>query len=508
MRSEILPKIQTGIPGFDELSYGGLPKGKVTLVSGTTGSGKTIFAAGFVHGGAAQYKENSVFVTFEERPEDIIRNMKSIGMDLAPLIKKGVLAFVDGSKQVGEQTETGSYSMDGLISRTVYAIKKVKAKRLSIDSISALFERFESKVAIRNGLYDLAVRLKELGITTVITSERREERGQHPSVGPAEFVADNVILLHNFMEDEKRKRTIEILKFRGADYDTTEGRLIIDRTGLEVFPSPKVVLSTGSSKKKLQTGIAGLDQMLYGGLYAKSTTLITGASGTGKTISGMQFILEGARRGEKGLLLAFEESEDQLARNAASFGWPMPEYLEKGIVTIISGLAEGSPIEKQYKSIQQAIWKIRPKRFVLDSLSGFERIYEPNKFREFTVGLNNFLKNEGVSSIMTNTTAALLSVESATETHLSTATDNIIILKYVELGGRMRRLLSVLKQRGSMHKKELMEFEITPTEGLKLLGPFEGVENLMSGAPRRIQVRFGEDEAERDFIAEAAAGRI
>ena len=508
MPGEMLPKIETGIPGFDELSYGGLPKGKVTLVSGTTGAGKTIFAAGFVYNGVTKYNETSVFVTFEERPEDIIRNMKSIGMDLSTLIEKKKLSFVDGSKQVGEQTEIGSYSMDGLISRTVYAIKKVKAKRLAMDSISALLERFESKVAIRNGLYDLVVQLKQLGVTSVITSERREERGQHPSVGPAEFVSDNVILLHNFMEHEKRKRTIEILKFRGADYDTAEGRLIIDKTGLEVFPSPKVFLSTGSSKKKLKTGIAGLDEMLYGGLYAKSTTLVTGASGTGKTITGMQFILEGAKRGEKGLLLAFEESQEQLARNAASFGWPMDEYFKNGMITIICGLAEGSPIEKQYKSVQRAVWEIKPRRFVLDSLSSLERIYEPDKFREFTVGLNNFLKNEGVASIMINTTAALFSVESATETHLSTATDNIIILKYVELGGRMRRLINVLKQRGSMHKKELMEYVITPADGLKILGPFTGIENLMSGAPRRIQVKFGEEEAERDFIAEAAAGKI
>ena len=214
MPSEILAKVETGIPGFDDLSHGGLPKGKVTLVSGTTGAGKTIFAAGYVYNGVAKYNEPSVFVTFEERPEDIIRNMKSIGMDIAPLIKKEKLIFVDGSKQIGEQIEAGPYNMEGLIARTVYAINKIKAKRVAFDSISALFERFESTVAIRNGMYDMVVKLKQLGVTAVLTSERREERGQHPSVGPAEFVADNVILLHNFMEHEKRKRTIEILKFR------------------------------------------------------------------------------------------------------------------------------------------------------------------------------------------------------------------------------------------------------------------------------------------------------
>ena len=508
MNNRTLPRIPTGIPGFDELTFGGLPKGKVTLVSGTTGSGKTILSSAFVYNGITKFNEGSVFVTFEERPEDIIRNMKSIGMDLSILIKKGKLAFVDASKQVGEQTEVGLYRLDPLISRIMHAIKKTKATRLAIDSISSLFERFESIVAVRNGLYELAVSLKQVGISTILTSERREERGEHPSVGPAEFVADNVILLHSFMEGEQRKRTIEILKLRGADYDTNEGRLIIDRDGLEVFPSPRIILSKGTSNKKAKLGIEGLDKMLYGGVYEKSTSLITGASGTGKTLTAMSFILEGAKRREKGLLFAYEESQEQLLRNADTFGWPLKNYIKEGIIKVECIVAEGTPIEKQFKMIQDSITKSKCKRFALDSLSGFERIYDQEKFRKFTVALNNFLKNESVTSVLTNTTATLLSIESVTETHLSTATDNIIILKYVELGGRMRRLLSVLKQRGSMHNKELMEYEITPEKGIVVLGPFKGVENLMAGSARRVEIRFDETEAEKAFLEESEKGRI
>ena len=508
MNVNIISKIPTGIRGFDEISYGGIPKGRITLVSGTTGSGKTVFASSFLYNGAVKYNDGCVYVSFEERPEDILRNMKSLGMNFSPLIKKGNFVFIDASKQIGEQTEVGTYRLDALIARTIYGITKTKATRLAMDSISALFERFESRVAVRNGLYELAVQLKSMGITTLLTSERREEKGEHPSVGPAEFVADNVILLHSFMEAEKRKRTIEILKCRGADYDSTEARLMIDAMGLEIFPRPQIFLSTGTSNAKEQTGITGLDKMLYGGLYQKSTTLISGASGTGKTITAIKFVLEGAMKGQKGLFFAFEESKEQLIRNAESFGWPLEKYLKNGKVKIVSNIAELTPIEKQYKVITEHVKKMKPTRFVLDSLSGFERIYETDKFREFTVGLNNFLKNERVTSIITNTTASLLSLESATETHLSTATDNIIILKYVELGGEMRRLISVLKQRGSMHNKELMEFEITPEKGIHVIGPFTGVENLLSGSAKRIEIRFDESEAERAFLEESRRGTL
>ena len=275
-----------------------------------------------------------------------------------------------------------------------------------------------------------------------------------------------------------------------------------------MFPGPKIFLSEGSSNEKVSTGIAGLDKMLFGGLYKKSTTLLSGASGTGKTITSMQFILDGAKRGEKQLFVAFEESKDQLIRNADSFGWPLRKYVKNGLVTIVTSIAEGVPIEKQYRDIQDAVAKIRPERFILDSLSGFERIYAPDKFREFTVGLNSYLKDEGITTIMTNTTASLLSMESATETHLSTATDNIIILKYVELGGIMRRLVSILKQRGSMHRKELMEYEIDPKKGMHILGPFKGVENLMGGSAKRVEIRFDETDAERAFIEESKIGMI
>jgi circadian clock protein KaiC len=342
-----------------------------------------------------------------------------------------------------------------------------------------------------------------------MTAERPLEDGQISRYGVEEFVSDNVILLHNRLNERgERERTIEILKFRGSTHDSEEAPLLVDKFGVSLYPRPKPKLRGKGFSKKISTGIGGLDNMLCGGVYKNSTTLITGASGTGKTVTTLHFIMEGAEKGEKSLLIEFEESPDQLYRNAESFGWNLKKYVDDGIVQLVCHYPEDLKAEQYFLMIQKLIVDNKVQRIALDSLSALQRIYSEEKFREFVIGLNAFLKMHDVTSLLTNTTSQLLGITEITETHLSTATDNIIILKYVELGGRMRRLLSVLKQRGSAHRKELVEFEVTTDSGIQIIGPFEGIENLMSGSARKIQISFGEEQAERDFIAEAAAGRI
>jgi circadian clock protein KaiC len=481
-----LPKAKTGITGFDLFSRGGIPKGRTTLVSGTTGSGKTIFGCAFIYNGITKFNENGVFVTFEETPKEIMRNVEGFGWDLNSLVKNNKLTFVDISRVENRQkVELGEYDMDALVARIKYAIKKSNAKRVAIDSISTIFERFDNKSAIRDGLHKLATELKRMGITTVLTSERQEERGGAPSVGLVDFVSDNVIILHSFIDAGLRNRTAEILKFRGTDYDSTETQLVIDKDGIRVFPNPEIALTRGSSNEKISTGIKGLDELTYGGVYKKSTTLVTGASGVGKTITAMQFALEGAKRGDRVIYVALEESKDQLIRNADSFGWNIKKYISNGTFTILFDIPEGKPIEEHYKTIEDAILKIKPKRFVLDSLSGIERNYSKEKFRGFTIALNNFLKNEGITSLMTNTTSSLLEVSTITETHLSTATDNIFILKYVELDGKMKRVINVLKARGSDHDKDLREFIISK-KGTVIGSPFENVHGILSASATHV----------------------
>jgi circadian clock protein KaiC len=479
LNSLALTKIKTGIHGFDEISKGGIPKGRTTLISGTSGSGKTLFSIQFLYNGINSFNENGVFVTFEETPEDIVKNVKSFNWDLPLLIKQKKIIFVDASPDESDKIEAGNYDLSGFLGRIKNAIKEVGAKRVAIDSLSALFSRYDNPKLIRGELYKIAAELKRVGVTTVLTGERPEEKGLLARFGIEEFVSDNVVLLHNFIEGERRLRKIEILKYRGTEHDTDEAAMIVGKCGIEIYPRPHPKMPRKSSSKKIKTGVQGLDDMGFGGFYESSTTLISGASGTGKTLLGMQFILEGAKRGERGLMLAFEESPEQLMRNADSFKWPWRQYVGSGIVKLISVYPEDHTPEEYIKIIKEMVEKEKPKRFVLDSLSGLERIYKPNKFREFVVGLNAYLKNYGVTSYLTNTTKSLLEIRSITETALSTLTDNIIILKYLELSGEMKRIINLLKVRGSDHDKGLREFVIGKT-GTVIGESFKGVKGLLA----------------------------
>jgi circadian clock protein KaiC len=480
-----IKKISTGISGFDEIAHGGLPEGRTTLVAGTTGSGKTIFATAFLYHGMDLLNEPAVFVTFEEKPEDIMRNMLDFGWDLKKYLDKDMLYFVDVSTQPKMAEEVGSYDLSGLIVRVVHGVEKIKAKRVVIDTLSALLDRLEDKVAIRAGLFQLASELKKIGVTTILTAEHEEKLLGTFKATFMEYVSDNVIVLHSFLQNEFRKRTIEILKFRGTGYDSSATPLVISGDGIFIYPRPHAVSPETASLEKLSTGISGLDEMAYGGFHKFSTTLVTGASGVGKTIMAMHFILEGAKKGHKGLYIAFEESKTQLLRNADSFGWPMRKYLENGMIEIISKPPEERPAEEYFKYVKDIVTARKVERFVLDSLSGIERVYTPDKFLEFVIGLNSFLKEAKVTSYFTNTIGMLLGGGVISESHLSTLTDNIVLLKYVEIEGEMLRAINLLKTRGSQHDKRLHGFYIDE-KGTTVGEAFSGFSGIMEGTAVRV----------------------
>ncbi|MBN2594166.1 MAG: circadian clock protein KaiC [Sedimentisphaerales bacterium] len=507
-----LSKVASGIPGFDEISQGGIPKGRTTLISGISGSGKTAFSAQFLYKGITDCGENGVFVTFEEAPADIIRNTKSFGWNIDKLVKENKWAFVDVSSDDSGSVEVGRYDLGAFLARIAYAVEKVKAKRVVIDSVAVLFTSYQDQGVIRRELHKLAANLKKSNVTGIITTERQFEDRQISRYGVEEFVSDNVILLHSSLSSQgERERTIEVLKFRGSSHDSEEVPMLVTVEGVVVYPRLKPKPGGKIFLQKISTGIKGLDKLLCGGVYKNSSTLITGASGSGKTITALHFIVEGAKRGEKSLFVEFEESPDQLYRNAASFGWDLEKYVKKGLVKLICHYPAGLKAEQYLKLIQDTVLAHKAKRIALDSISDIKRIYNERKFHTFVTGLSTLLKMTDATSVLTNTTPQLLEMKEISETHLSTAADNIIILKYVELEGRMHRVISVLKQRGSKHEKDLMEFEVTSSAGITVLGPFKGIENLMNGTARRIlqmELGNGRKEAERDFIAEAAAGKI
>ena len=480
--SDALLKIPSGIPGFDRISFGGIPKKKTTLLAGTSGSGKTVFVAQFLYKGIVENNENGVFVTFEETPNEIINNLSGFNWDIKNLISKKKWSFVDFSPSPTEEFESGAYDLGAMLYRLEYAIKKIKAKRVVLDSISSLFTRYQDASMVRRELYRISRKLKDIGVTSIITAERPTEGNEIARYGVEEFVTDNVILLHNRLSPlGRRDRTIDILKFRGTSHETSESPIIVNETGLHVFPRPNPELTGKGYRTRIKTGIPVMDKMLNGGVYKNSTTLLSGPSGTGKTVSGMHFILEGARNGEKCLFIEFEESPEQLFRNARSFGWELEKYVKNGVVQLISHYPEDLKAEQYLGVIQRLVLTFKAKRVVLDSLSALERIYSKEKFREFVIGLNAFLKMNNCTSLLTNTTSELTAINQITETHLSTATDNIILMKYVDINGKMKRILTILKQRGSGHDKHLTEYEITKA-GLRLIGPLTGYEGLIGGA--------------------------
>jgi circadian clock protein KaiC len=475
-------KLETGIAGFDLIAYGGLPQGRSTLVCGTAGSAKTIFAVQFLAEGILQADEPGVFVTFEESPEDIRRNVASLGWDLAVWEAQRHWAFVDASPQPHDETTVvGSYDLGALLARIESAVRGLGARRVSLDSLSAIFGQFGDSAALRREIFRIASALRKLGVTGVMTAERTNDYGEITRFGVEEFVADNVIILRNVLEEEKRRRTVEILKFRGTSHQKGEFPFtIMPGEGIVVIPLSAIELKQRSSNVRITGGNAELDRMCGGGFFRDSVILVSGATGTGKTLMATQFMAAGAANGERCLLFAFEESRDQLFRNAIGWGIDFERLEADDLLRVVCAYPEVSSLEEHLIRMKAAIEEFRPNRVAIDSLSALERGSTTKAFREFVMGLTSFIKREEVAGMYTATTPTLLGGTSVTEAHISTITDSIILLRYVEMYGEMRRGLTVLKMRGSMHDKDIREFTIDQA-GMHIHRPFRNVSGILSG---------------------------
>jgi circadian clock protein KaiC len=476
-------KMATGISSFDVIAKGGLPRNRTTLISGTAGSGKTIFAVQFLAAGI-EAGSPGVFVTFEEAASDIRQNMLSFGWDLEKWEAEGKLAFVDASPDTSVDTiEAGTFDLGALLARVQHAVRKVKAERVAVDSLGAVFSQFSDQSIVRSELFRIASALKSMDVTAVLTAERTDDYGPIARFGVEEFIADNVMILRNVLEDESRRRTIEILKFRGCDHQKGEYPFtIVPEGGVVVIPLSAMHLSMRSSDVRISSGNASLDEMCGGGLFRDSVTLVSGATGTGKTLTVTQFLQGGAANGERCLLLAFEESRDQLARNATGWGVDFGQMERDGRLRVVCDYPDVSGLEDWLVTIQAAIRDFKPHRVALDSLSALEHVGTPKAFREFVIGLTSFIKHEEITGLFTSTTESLMGGDSITETHISTLTDSIILLRYVEMFGEMKRGLTVLKMRGSAHDKAIREFTIDKT-GMRMGRPFRNVTGILAGAP-------------------------
>jgi circadian clock protein KaiC len=504
---DAIPKTPTRVPGLDLICHGGLPTGRTTLIAGSAGSAKTVLACQFLSEAIRHGDHSGVFVTFEERPEDIRRNMVGFGWPIEEWQKTGRWAFVDASPEPDEPTVVaGGFDLGALLARIEHAVSRTGAKLVAMDSLGAIFGQFTDFAVVRSELFRIATALRQMEVTAVMTAERTDEYGEIARFGVEEFVADNVIILRNILEEEKRRRTIEILKFRGTSHHKGEYPFtIMPGSGIEVIPLAAIELKQKSSDTRIGSGSKELDEMCGGGFFRDSIVLVSGATGTGKTLMVTEFLEGGANNQERCLLFGFEESREQLFRNASGWGVDFAQYENDGLLRVRCEYPETASLEDHLIALKREIEAFKPNRVAIDSLSAVERVGTMRGFREFVIGLTSFIKQQEIAGLFTSTTPSLLGGSSVTEAHISTITDSIILLRYVEMFGEMRRGLTVLKMRGSMHDKNIREFSIDHA-GMHIGRPFRDVEGILSGQPKhvvrseleRMDELFAADEASED----------
>ncbi|MDJ1185194.1 circadian clock protein KaiC [Roseofilum casamattae] len=482
-----IAKIRTLIEGFDDISHGGLPQGRSTLVSGTSGTGKTMLTIQFLYNGITYFDEPGIFVTFEESPTDIIKNSASFGWDLQHLIDRGQLFILDASPDPEGQDIVGNFDLSALIERLQYAIRKYKAKRVSIDSVTAVFQQYDAASVVRREIFRLVARLKQLGVTTIMTTEREEEYGPVARFGVEEFVSDNVVIVRNALEGERRRRTVEILKLRGTTHMKGEYPFTITDNGINIFPLGAMRLTQRSSNARVSSGVETLDAMCGGGFFKDSIILATGATGTGKTLLVSKFLENACQNSERAILFAYEESRAQLFRNAYSWGIDFEALEYQGLLKILCAYPESAGLEDHLQMIKSKITEFKPSRIAIDSLSALARGVSNNAFRQFVIGVTGYAKQEEITGFFTNTTDQFMGSHSITESHISTITDTILMLQYVEIRGEMSRAINVFKMRGSWHDKGIREYTITE-HGAEIKDSFRNYEGIISGSPSRISV--------------------
>ena len=477
---EQVERLEAGIPGLELITNGGLPRNRLTLVSGTAGSGKTVFATQFLASGITRANEPGIFVTFEERPDGIRRNMSSLGWDISTWEAAGLWTFIDASPR--HQTATvftgDDYDLAPLLARIRAAAERTKARRVCLDSAGSLMAQFERGNPARHALFQLAQTLEDAGVTSVVTSERAEDYGPITSLGFEEFVADNVVILRNALEGEKRRRTIEVLKMRGGSHLKGEHLFtLIDGEGIVVVPIAVTSIGYKSSTRRLSCGVPALDTMFSGGLLEKSLWLVSGPTGTGKSLLATHFVAGGALSGQRCVLHSFEESHDQLVRNAAAWGIDLAAMERDGNLCIVASTPESASLEDHLQRMKATIDKFNPDRVAIDSLTALQRIATVKSFREYVLGLTFHIKLRALAGMVTSTGRLLPSQESASDLHVSTISDAITLLHYVPEGGEMHRAVQVLKMRGSDHDKAIREFTIT-SRGMEIADPLPDATHL------------------------------
>jgi len=458
-RSRELSKTPTGIRGLDEITRGGLPTGRPTLVCGGAGSGKTLLAVTFLVNGAVEFGEPGVLLTFEENANEVASDVASLGFDLPGLIKAKKLAIDYVRVERSEIEETGEYDLEGLFIRLNHAIQSISAKRVVLDTIESLFAGLSNDGILRAELRRLFRWLKDQGVTTVITGERGD--GVLTRQGLEEYVSDAVILLDHRVHDQVSTRRLRVVKYRGSHHGTNEYPFLINREGISVLPVSSLALQHDAPMERVSTGVSRLDEMLSGtGYYRGSTILVSGTAGTGKTSLAAHFLDAACRRGERCLCFLFEESPQQLLRNIRSIGIDLEPWMAKGLLRFHADRPSRYGLETHLVTMHTAVASFKPTVTVIDPVTNLMTVGTHSDVQAMLTRMIDHLKTENITALLTSLMPGKTDIE-RTETTISSLMDTWILLANDAVGGEHRRGLYVLKSRGMAHSNQVREFALT-----------------------------------------------
>jgi circadian clock protein KaiC len=479
-----LPKCTTGIQGLDEITGGGLPKGRPTLVCGGAGCGKTLLGIEFIVRGAMLHDEPGVFLAFEETAEELAQNVRSLGFDLEDLIEKKKLAVDYIHVERSEIEEAGEYDLEGLFIRLGYAIDSIGAKRVVLDTLETLFSGLSNVAILRAELRRLFRWLKDKGVTAVITAERGS--GTLTRHGLEEYVSDCVLLLDHRVEGQISTRRLRIVKYRGSSHSTNEFPFLIDEGGISVLPITSLHLQHKASSERISSGVSALDAMLGGpGFYRGSSVLVSGTAGLGKTSLACHAADACCQRGERCLYFAFEESEAQLLRNMRSIGLDLEPWVKKGLLRIQTGRPTMSGLEMHLASMHKQVEAFEPHLVVVDPISNFVSAGTASEASSMMMRLVDYLKSREITALFTNLNQSGGAVEQ-TEVDISSLIDTWLLLRDIELDGERNRGLYILKSRGMAHSNQIREFLLTD-RGVQLTEVYLGPEGVLTGSARLAQ---------------------
>jgi circadian clock protein KaiC len=481
--SEIKPMLKTltGISGLDEITEGGLPKGRPTLICGDAGSGKTVFSIEFIVKGATDYNEPGVFVAFEEKSEELAVNVASLGFDLNKLIAEKKIRIDHVQIERSEIEETGEYDLDGLFIRLGYAIDSIGAKRVVLDTIENLFAGLSNHGILRAELRRLFSWLKEKGVTAIITGEKGD--GKLTRQGLEEYVSDCVILLDHRIENQISTRRLRIVKYRGSVHGTNEYPFLIDKDGISVLPITSLSLSNKVSSERVSSGIPSLDEMLGGkGFFKGSSILVSGTAGSGKTSIAAHFADACCKRKERCLFFAFEESPEQIVRNMRSIDIDLEKHLKSGLLQFRASRPTIYGLEMHLVMFHKLIREFKPKVVVLDPITNLVTVGDSSQVKSTLIRLIDFLQNEQITVMFTALTFNN-SIQDRADEEVSSLVDTWLSVTDIEFNGERNRGLYILKSRGIKSSNQVREFRITDN-GIKIVDVVLGPDGVLVGSAR------------------------